>query len=95
MVVHLDSKSFKSALKSDRLRLFLILGQNNAAYIKSDLSENIEKTYNINIICYAKIASYFILFNSSGIDNDNDLGFVFQLKKHLKLAVRLETGKNS
>ena len=63
-------------------------GQESADLFKKRLE-------NIFVIGDPKIATYIILVNVIGTDNNNDLRLIRKLHQHTELAVRFKTRKNT
>ena len=55
--------------------------------------EGIDQTQYIRIISDAKVTAYFILFNITCADNDDDFRLVFQMHQHIDFTVGLEAGQ--
>ena len=95
MMIHLDAESLETLLKGVRSRLTVVSCENNAAYIEPYLGEYVKEADNVDVVCNAKVASDLVLLDVVGVDDNNYLRIVLQLKEHLELTVGLEAGQDS
>ena len=95
MFVHFNAQSFQFLFICHNAGLTVELGQHHTAYIKTVAAESIDQAEYIHIVCDAQIASYFILFNITCTDDDDDFRLIFQMHQHIDLTVRLEAGQNT
>ena len=47
--------------------------------IKPEMTENVDETQHILVICYAEVAAYFVVFDVAGADDHDDFRLLFQL----------------
>ena len=92
---YLDTKALKLFLERLNAGLAAVLSDAYAADVKSDAAEGVDETEHVGVVGDADIAADLIVLDMLGIDNDNNLGHFLELKEHLQLAVRLESGKNA
>ena len=73
--------------------MFAVFRDDNAADVKSDITECVDQTERIQIVGDAKVTALFIFFNIACGNSDDDLRAVTKLIKHFDLAVGKKSGK--
>ena len=95
VTVHTYAKGLQTSLEFECGRLISPTGKNNTSNHQSKSTECIDQTQNIKVIGNTKVTAHLILFNIRCTDNNNDLGFIFQLCKHAHLAIGGKSGKHA
>ena len=95
MAVNLQAESLHALLEHIRGGLVLILGDDHAAHIKTDVAEGVDKAEGVLVIGDAEVAAALVALDVVGGDDDKHLGLVFHVHEHPYLAVGLEAGQNT
>ena len=94
MAVYRHAESLQLFAEGARGGLGFVARQNDAADVKPEMTENVDETQHILVICYAEVAAFFVFFDVARVYDDNDLSLILQLKQHAQLAVRLKAGEH-
>ena len=93
VVVHLDAHILQALAVCLGTGLTIEVGDNYAVDAKLPGQKFVPQAKHVHIVGNAQVASDLVLFNIYGADNDHYLNIFLQLKQHLHLTVRLETGE--
>ena len=94
-LVDTDSQLLQTFFEEIGTFLAGVLCDAYASHIQATACKRIHKAENVFVIGDPKIATYFILVNVIGADNNNDLRLIRNLHQHAELAVRFKTRKNT
>ena len=72
-----------------------VLGHAHTAHIQPHLLESVDETQHVQIVGDAVVAAHLAADDVLGADDDDDLGLLLELQKHLQLGVRLKAGQHA
>ena len=72
-----------------------VLGHAHTAHIQPHLLKSVDETQHVQIVGDAVVAAHLAADDVLGADDDDDLGLLLELQKHLQLGVRLKAGQHA
>ena len=90
-----DAEGFQLFAEQVGSRLSGVLGNDDAAYIQTDLAEGFRQAEHFQVIGQPEVAAGFVGFQRACGDGDDDFCLILELEQHFELAVRLEAGQDS
>ena len=94
MAVNLNTQIFQLFLKQIRAGLACVVGDHDAAHVKSLVGIGLNEAENVYVVGNSQIRADLVLLNISRVDGDDNLSLICQLKEHPELAVWGKTGEH-
>jgi hypothetical protein len=91
MEIGADAELLEPLAEGVRSTLAVILGDDDAADIQADCGKSVDLAENLLIVGDAEIATDLVFFDVAGIDDNDDLGLILELRQHPDLGIRLES----
>ena len=90
-----DAQTVQPLFKGFHLGGSGVLGHAHTAHIQPHLLKSVDETQHVQIVGDAVVAAHLAADDVLGADDDDDLGLLLELQKHLQLGVRLKAGQHA
>ena len=94
MIIDLDSLLLEPFPVCSCAGLAVAVSNHYRAYIETALLEFGAKSEDVFVVGDSEVSPDFVLFDVDGADYYHYFRHIYQVRKHLQLAVRLETGEH-
>ena len=95
MAVNAHAERLELVFKEVCGMLAVILRDDDAADVQSDGAEGVDQPHHVHVVRDAEVAAALAHFDVRGVDGNDDLRLLLELKEHFDLAVRLEARQHA
>ena len=90
-----DAQCVELLFKGCDFRRVGVLRHADAAHKQTHALERVDETQHVHIVGNAVVTTHLVGDDILGADDDDDLGLLLQLQKHLQLGIRLEARQHA
>ena len=90
-----DAQTVQPLFKGFHLGGGGVLGHAHTAHIQPHPLKSVDEAQHVQIVGDAVVAAHLAADDVLGADDDDDLGLLLELQKHLQLGVRLKAGQHA